>query len=119
MIGVDLPSLDPFILSLLSNEEVLAVDQKSSGNRELFARGDHIAWSAEVPGTRERYLAVFNLADDSPAEIPVSWNELGLNSKCAVRNLWERKELGVFDNKFVPTVRQHSAGLYRLRPAKS
>jgi len=40
--GGDLPTLDPFTLSLLTNEEVLAVDQQSAGNHELFARGNHL-----------------------------------------------------------------------------
>jgi hypothetical protein len=42
MMGGDLPTLDPFTLSLLTNEEVLAVDQQSAGNHELFARGNHL-----------------------------------------------------------------------------
>ena len=117
MMGGDLPTLDPFTLSLLTNEEVLAVDQKSTGNHELFARGNHLAWSADVPGTPDKYLAVFNLADDAPAEITVSWKELGLNGKCEVRDLWQKKSLGLFDDRFAPVVKPHAAGLYRIGPA--
>jgi len=118
MFGGDLPTIDPFTLSLLTNEEVLAVNQRSSGNRELFARGSQIAWSADVPGTRERYLAVFNLADDAPAEIAVSWDQLGLRGRCAVRDLWEKKDLGIFEEKFATTLKPHGAGLYRVTPVE-
>ena len=118
MLGGDLPTLDPFTLSLLTNDEVLAVDQKSAGNRELFVRGNQIAWMADVPGTADKYLAVFNIADNAPAEIAVSWKELGLGGKCAVRDLWQKKNLGVFETRFAPTVKPHSAGLYRVAPAK-
>jgi len=116
MMGGDLPSLDPFTLSLLTNEEVLAVDQQSAHNRELFARGNQIAWSADVPGTKDKYLAVFNLGD-SPAAIAVTWSELGVKGKCAVRDLWGKKDLGALDGQFAPTVKPHGAGLYRVRPA--
>ena len=114
MIGGDLPSLDPFTLRLLTNEEVLAVDQKSEHNRELFARGDQIAWAADVPGAKDRYLAVFNLNDVSPAEVAVTWRELGVSGKCAVRDLWEQKNLGTFENRFAPTINPHGAGLYQV-----
>jgi len=117
MVGGDLPSLDPFTMSLLTNEEFLGVDQKSRHNRELFARGNQIAWAADVPGTKNRYLAVFNL-DESPAEVTVAWSELGLRGKCAVRDLWEKKNLGAFEGKFAPKINPHGAGLYRVSPAK-
>lgn len=118
MMGGDLPTLDAFTLSLLTNAEVLAVDQKSTGNRELFAHGNQIAWSAEAPGTPAKYLAVFNLADDAPAEIAVSWSELGLRGKCNVRDLWLRKDLGTFEGRFAPTIKPHGAGLYQVTAAK-
>jgi alpha-galactosidase len=93
MMGGDLPSLDPFTLSLLTNEEVLAVDQKSTHNRELFARGNQIAWVADIPQTKDKYLAVFNLGG-SPEEVAVAWSELGINNKGSVRDLWEKEEPG-------------------------
>jgi len=117
MMGGDLVNLDPFTLSLLTNVEVLAVDQKSARNRELFARGDQIAWSAQVPGTEDKYLAVFNLGEVS-AEIAVTWSELGASNKCAVRDLWAGKNLGAFEGKFAPNISPHGARLYRVSPAR-
>ncbi len=116
MMGGDLPTLDAFTKSLLTNQEVLAVDQASSENHELFARGNQIAWTAKVPGTGERYLAIFNLADDSPASVEVQWKELGLNGKCEVRDLWQNKDLGTYTGKFAPKLDPHGAGLYKIRP---
>lgn len=117
MMGGDLPGLDPFTLSLLTNAEVLAVDQKSAGNRELFVRGEQITWSAEVPGTKDKYLAVFNLGE-GPAQVAVTWRELGTRNRCAVRDLWARKDLGTFEGKFAPDLKPHGAGLYRVRSAE-
>jgi alpha-galactosidase len=117
MIGGDLPSMDPATLTLFTNNEVLAVDQHSTHNHELFARGTEDAWVADVPGSPDKYLAVFNLADEAPAEVAVRWSELGLSGRCAVRDLWERKNLGSFEVRFVPKIQPHGAGLYRIKPA--
>jgi hypothetical protein len=61
--GGDLTRTDPFTLSLLTNDEVIAVDQRSEGNRPLFSRDELIAWTADVPGSHDKYLAVFNARD--------------------------------------------------------
>jgi alpha-galactosidase len=113
MMGGDLPTLDPFTLSLLTNQEVLAVDQHSSGNHLLFARGNQIAWVADVPRTKQKYVALFDLGE-SPEEITVSWRELGMAGKVPVRNLWKKENVGSFDNQFSARISPHGAGLYRI-----
>ncbi|MCP5521723.1 MAG: NPCBM/NEW2 domain-containing protein [Verrucomicrobiales bacterium] len=60
MHGGDMTKMDESTLALLTNDEVLAVNQDSTGNRPLFHRGNEIAWVAGVPGSTDRYLAVFN-----------------------------------------------------------
>ncbi len=62
MFGGDLPSKDAFTLSLLTNPEIIAVNQQSSNNRQLFRTGDKVAWVADAPNGG-KYLAVFNLND--------------------------------------------------------
>ncbi len=118
MMSGDLPTLDEATLGLLTNSEILAVDQHSTRNRELFTRGKQVAWVADNPGSREKYVAVFNLDDQAPAEVTVRWNELGLGMKCAVRDLWEKKDLGVVDSIFAPKIGPHGAGLYRITPER-
>jgi len=115
MMGGDLPSLDPFTLSLLTNREVLAVDQHSSHNHLLFTRGTEIAWVADVAGTRQKYVALFNLGE-TPATIAVSWKQLGLGGKNAVRDLWQKKNLGDFSQSFKAEINPHGAGLYKISP---
>lgn len=113
MMGGDLPNLDPFTQSLLTNQEVLAVDQHSSGNHMLFTRGNQIAWVADAPRTKQKYVALFNLGD-SPEEITVSWRELGLAGKLPVRDLWKKESLDKFDRQFSAQIAPHGAGLYRI-----
>jgi alpha-galactosidase len=63
MHGGDMTQTDEFTLSLLTNDEVLAVNQRSVNNRPLFNRDELIAWIADVPDSPDKYLAVFNARD--------------------------------------------------------
>jgi hypothetical protein len=63
MHGGDLTKTDPDTLALLTNAEVLAVNQASTNNRPLFEHDELIAWTADVPGSPDKYLAVFNVRD--------------------------------------------------------
>jgi alpha-galactosidase len=116
MMGGDLPTLPAATLEMLTSPEVLAVDQHSVHARELFTRGNQVAWVSDAPGSRDKYLAVFNLDDRSPVEVRVKWSELGLGGKCAVRDLWAQKDLGTVEVAFAPKIEPHDAGLYRVTP---
>ena len=115
MLGMNLPDNDAWTESLLTNEEMLAVNQHSAGNRQLFRNGDQIAWVADVPGSKDRYLAIFN-ASDSATDIAVSWKDLGVSGSCRVRDLWKKTDLGSFRDKFASPVPVHGAMLLRVSP---
>jgi hypothetical protein len=63
MYGGDMTRTDPATLALLTNDEVLEVNQRSTANRPLFDRDGRVAWAADVPGSPDRFLAVFNIRD--------------------------------------------------------
>jgi hypothetical protein len=115
MFGGDLPRNDDFTLSLLTNDEVLAVDQNSTHSRQLFLRGDQIAWTSDAAGSPAKYLAVFNVGDQAPLEIRVNWSELGFSATCAVRDLWEKKDLGRVSGGYTFKIPPHDSGLYLVR----
>lgn len=114
MMGGDLTMMYPFTLSLLRNEEVLAVNQNSANNRQLFRRGNHVVWIADVPDKKEKYLAVFNLGEDKETPVYVLLSDLGIEGECKIRDLWKHKDLGNFDKSFLPLIPRHGAGLYRI-----
>ena len=107
MHGGDMTKMDDFTLSLLTNDEVLAVNQRSSGNHEMFNRDGLIAWIADVPGTSDQYVALFNTTD-TRATIRVPLSRPG-----APRDLW-RKTTGTIADKLSAEVAPHGAALYRL-----
>lgn len=66
MHGGDMTKMDELTLSLLTNREVLEVNQDSRENRPLFERDGLIAWVAAAPTAEARYLALFNARDREP-----------------------------------------------------
>lgn len=58
--GGDMTRLDDFTLRVLTNPEVLAVNQNSTNNRQLMRQSNLIVWDADVPGTDDKYVALFN-----------------------------------------------------------
>lgn len=87
MFGGDLPSLDDFTLSLLTNKEVLRMHREGSQVRPLYRRGDTVAITSVNSRSGERYLAVFNLGE-SPVSVSVAPSELGLADGVPVTDLW-------------------------------
>ena len=57
MFGGNLPDNDQFTLDLITNEEALAVLQRSRNNRLLFDDGERIAWVADDAGPSDKYVA--------------------------------------------------------------
>ena len=132
--GGDMTRMDDFTLSLITNEEVIAADQNSSGNRQFFNHDGLIAWVANAPNSSDKYLAVFNTYDkpandptagkpDQPEsaggmKVPVKLAELGFSGSCRIRDLWRKADLGEFKEEFAPEITWHGAGLYRVSAAK-
>src|ERR1700730_881072 len=113
MMGGNLPENDSWTTSLLTNDEVIAVDQHSTGNRPLMATDKTVVWIAQDVANRGDYVAVFNLKDSSQP-VRYRWKDLGLaKTKYRVRDLWQHKNLGQADSITV-TLPPHGAVLYGL-----
>jgi hypothetical protein len=118
MFGGHLPDNDQFTLDLITNNEVLAVNQKAGSSKELFTHGDQVAWVAELPGSNAKYLAVFNTGDTAPEQIKVNWSDLGLSGDCTVRDLWAKKDAGKVSGGQTFTVPPHASAFYKITPAR-
>ena len=117
MFGGDLPSNDDFTLSLITNDDVLAVDQHGLRGGAFAEGGDSVVWTAERPGTDEKYVAVFNVGETGPIDIRVEWAALKLPERCVLRDLWERNDIGAIAGGYTFRVMPHGSGLYRVKGA--
>ena len=111
MFGGNLPDTDPYTLSLITNPEVLNVNQHSSGNHPL-SNGLRPMWAADTKDPRLKILAVFNRSD-KPATIAVRLSDLGVRA-CNVRDIWQRKDLGPANEILTAKVAAHGAMMYQL-----
>jgi alpha-galactosidase len=114
IMGGDLRKLDDFTASLLTNDEVLAVNRTSDANKELFRENGLAAWTARAG--RNRYVALFNLRDGACA-VPLNFTKAGLGEAMRVRDLWQGRDLGIASGIFAAQIPSHGAGLYRLSAA--
>jgi alpha-galactosidase len=113
MVGGDLTAADAWTTSLLTNPDVLAVDQASTGNHLALATDKAVVWLAKAAGKGGHYLAAFNL-QDSRQTVEYSWKQLGLDgTRYTQRNLWEHKDLGIAGSLKI-ALPPHGSVLYRV-----
>jgi alpha-galactosidase len=118
MIGGELPSADGWTVSLLTNPEVIAVDQHSSGNHPVIKTDNSVVWLAnsDLNDKDTHYVALFNVGE-SKATLRYDWKDLGLTGKTyRPRDLWQRRDLACSGSMAV-TLPPHGSALYRLSPA--
>ena len=115
LIGCDMTQLDPFTLGLLSNDEVLAVDQDPLGRQAapVFVTEDGQEVWAKTLSDGTKAVGLFNRGE-MPATIKVQWDQIGLAGKQTVRDLWRQNDLGQFDNEFTSEVPRHGVLLLKI-----
>ncbi len=96
---------------MLTNPEVIAVDQHSTGNHPVITTDKIVVWVANSAKADEHYLAIFNLGE-AIQNVRYSWKDLEFPAgKYRVRDLWERKDLGSADSVSV-ILPPHGSVLY-------
>jgi hypothetical protein len=113
IMGGDLRHLDAATLALLTNPEVLAVNQTSRDNRPHFVEDGVRVWSAASEDGKARYLAVFNLGKEA-REVSVRLRDIGAGEAVMARDLWARRDLGPVRGRLVSKLASHASALYRL-----
>ena len=114
----DVTRLDPFTFSLLTNDEVIDVDQDPLGKpgRRVLRQGPLEAWARDL---EDGSLAVglFNRGEGT-VEVAATWADLGVSGKQTVRDLWRQKQAGVFDGRYAAPVGRHGVVMVKLTPMR-
>jgi hypothetical protein len=113
IMGGDLRHLDAPTLALLTNPEVIAVNQASTDNQPHFVEDGMRVWTAGHANGADRYLALFNMTDKE-REIGVDLRWLGITSTVRVRDLWAGKDIGSSNRRCAAKLPPHGSGLFRL-----
>jgi alpha-galactosidase len=119
LLGNDLTKLDAFTLSLLTNDEVIAVNQDPLGKQAtVIAREGESGIMAKDLSDGSKAAGLFNTGDTGTQSMTLNWKDLGISGKYIVRDLWRQKDLGTFDSEFKTDVPQHGVVMVSLRKAK-
>ncbi|WP_236005348.1 glycoside hydrolase family 27 protein [Amycolatopsis pittospori] len=112
-VGGDIYFLDDKAVSILTNPEVISVDQSGTYPTRVTG-GDLQVWKKKLRDGSWA-LAVYNLGS-SPADITVKWGDAGLHGKKKVRDLVSRSELGKFSGSWTASaVPAHGSRLIQVR----
>jgi hypothetical protein len=116
MMGGDLPHNDAATTALLTNDEVLTVDQHSTDGRAAVRTPDASVWTATTADGTGRYVAIFNTSERSQ-NLSYSWKQLGWpTGRYGLRDLWEHTESRPVDRISV-RLAPHACVLYRATAA--
>ncbi|MET8641213.1 fibronectin type III domain-containing protein [Streptomyces sp. NPDC057746] len=116
-IGDDLTRLDSHGLELLTNDEVIAVDQAGNPAKPISQDTPQQVWYAR--NTDGSYtVALFNLGSGR-SDVTAHWSDLGISGKAAVRDLWSHKDLGSVRGSFTDSLPPHGSRLLRITPGST
>jgi alpha-galactosidase len=117
LIGCDMTRLDPFTLNLLTNDEVLEINQDPLGiqARRVAQRGETEIW-AKTLEDKSVAVGLFNRGDN-PARVSANWSDLGLTGLQLVRDVWRQKNLGEFQKEVQADVPAHGVVLLKCTVA--
>jgi alpha-galactosidase len=91
ILGANLTQMDAATERILTDPEVIEVNQHSSGNKPVIQTDIAVVWTAKG-GADKTYIAVFNISD-KPQPLSYGWGDLGVAKPHKVRDLWQRKDL--------------------------
>jgi alpha-galactosidase len=114
----DITRLDPFTLGLLTNDELIEVDQDPLGRagRRIAKDGDLEVWARPL---EDGSLAVglFNRGEGVKV-VTAKWEDLSISGPQRARDLWRQTDVGIFEDRFDALVARHGVVLVRLRPSQ-
>jgi len=116
LIGCDLKQLDEFTLNLLTNDEVLEVNQDPLGEQahRVAKDGTLEVWAKKMEDGSTA-VGLFN-RDEVEKTVTTKWSDLNVKGKARVRDLWRQKDLGTFEETFQAPIPRHGVVLVRLFP---
>lgn len=115
LIGCDLTKLDEFTLNLLTNDEVLAIDQDPLGSQAVpvVKKGNIQVWKKKLADGNYA-LGIFNLGKET-GSFTLNFSEVGLKGSAKLRDLWRQKELGSFNDKYEAKIPSHGVILIKVK----
>ena len=117
--GNDLTRMPPHTLEILTNRDVIAVDQDSLGRPATLVLEDQPGlqvWSRPLAGEHAPQAVLLFNRTLEPAKIEVQWRDLGIYGPATARDLWSHQDLGTLPKGYAAQVRAHGVVMLRVDP---
>jgi hypothetical protein len=112
--GDDLTKLDAYGISLLTNREVIAIDQQGIPARPVTPAGTAQVWGMQNKDGSYT-IALFNMGS-FPATVAANWTSFGFAGRADVRDVWAGRNIGGHDGGISAVVPSHGTRLFRVTP---
>lgn len=109
--GGELRLTDNYTLSLVTNPEVINVNQNSEKPLFVYNKGGIAVWQTKIENCTA--VAVFNLSDEEK-HYRLSFSDLGIENVRAVRDLWARKDISKCENDVTVSLKPHSSEFFEI-----
>lgn len=109
--GGELRLTDNYTLSLVTNPEVINVNQNSEKPLFVYNKGGIAVWQTKIENCTA--VAVFNLSDEEK-HYKLSFSDLGIENVRAVRDLWARKDIQKCENDVTVSLKPHSSEFFEI-----
>lgn len=109
--GGELRLTDNYTLSLVTNPEVINVNQNSEKPLFVYNKGGIAVWQTKIENCTA--VAVFNLSDEEK-HYKLSFSDLGIENVRAVRDLWARKDISKCENDVAVSLKPHSSEFFEI-----
>jgi len=111
--------LDPFTYAVLSNDELLDINQDPLGKpaERITQSNDADVWARTLfDGTKA--VALVNTGDEAQP-VTVNWSDIGVKGAQPVRDLWMHKDMGAHDSSYTDTVPSHGCIVLKIGRPKA
>ncbi len=125
LLSCDIASLDKFTLNLITNSEVLAINQDAKGVQAypVFKKDGFEIWVKPLFADNYYAVAIFNNGNDSNKKISFKWDDIDFNENGkkysieSIRDLWRQRNITTKENieQFSTNVYRHGAELYKVK----
>jgi len=112
--GNDLSKMKPETSQILTNREVIAIDQDPLGKQgdRVSAVGPVEIWAKPLKGGAKA-IGLFN-RDDTALPITLKLSDVGFSASAKARDVWQAKDLGKLQATYTATVPRHGVALLVL-----
>lgn len=115
MLGCNISDMDDFTLQLVTNKELIAINQHSKSNHQFYSEEGVIGWFASAEDDSVDYVAIFNTGDEELSNYSFDLGILNQGTYVYGNELWTNDEINIVENMLNLNISAHGVLVYKLK----